>query len=414
MANVENLKIGNNTYGIRDKNTLRSLDETKFEEVSTYGTYDGVEVSNGEVFTNEDGKFQEFSKEQETSSSFTENGTFPVNGVYFSSKAIKNVGGTDVDFYIAVTEEPYVCYTKTGSDNWVASGNPHASTNGDTTTLYLNNVFACPSYSGQISYTSDYGANWSVGSNAPRPLSDFTIANNYFVVVNESDSYYSISQNGSNWTQLSHSWPVSIAYDDVTQKYIMAGNNCIYSTSDITDASSWTTVKTGMYQAKQIRCNSGKCYFITWDSNCLYLKISDTDDLVNWTTSSFSFGTGEQSKVKMLFIGSTLFIVCDGIVSMSIDYGVSFVQIATNASNTSVVGNELWYITGGKIYTFNPEPHLVYSLTDLSGASIGNASAPTSSTVGYVGQLYITTGGAVYICTGVSGSTYTWKQITTS
>ena len=42
------------------------------------------------------------------------------------------------------------------------------------------------------------------------------------------------------------------------------------------------------------------------------------------------------------------------------------------------------------------------------------ASSPTSSTEGYVGKLYVTTGGSVYICTGVSGSTYTWAQLTTS
>ena len=54
-----------------------------------------------------------------------------------------------------------------------------------------------------------------------------------------------------------------------------------------------------------------------------------------------------------------------------------------------------------------------YSLKDLSGVGSGD-NAPTSSTEGYVGKLYVTDGGAVYICTGVSGSTYTWAQITTS
>lgn len=49
--------------------------------------------------------------------------------------------------------------------------------------------------------------------------------------------------------------------------------------------------------------------------------------------------------------------------------------------------------------------------TTISADISSGASAPTSSTVGYVGKLYITTGGAVYICTGVSGSTYTWKKI---
>lgn len=42
-----------------------------------------------------------------------------------------------------------------------------------------------------------------------------------------------------------------------------------------------------------------------------------------------------------------------------------------------------------------------------------DSSAPTTSTVGRVGQIYIdTTTETAYMCVGVSGSTYTWKQIT--
>jgi hypothetical protein len=41
-------------------------------------------------------------------------------------------------------------------------------------------------------------------------------------------------------------------------------------------------------------------------------------------------------------------------------------------------------------------------------------TAPTTSTVGFVGQIYLnTTSGGVYICTVASGTTYTWETITT-
>ena len=42
------------------------------------------------------------------------------------------------------------------------------------------------------------------------------------------------------------------------------------------------------------------------------------------------------------------------------------------------------------------------------------SNAPTSADEGYIGKLWITSGGSVYICTGVSGSTYTWHQISLS
>lgn len=48
----------------------------------------------------------------------------------------------------------------------------------------------------------------------------------------------------------------------------------------------------------------------------------------------------------------------------------------------------------------------------LNGIITTNAGAPTSSTAGTVGQLLEdTTNGKLYICTGVSGSTYTWTEI---
>ena len=43
---------------------------------------------------------------------------------------------------------------------------------------------------------------------------------------------------------------------------------------------------------------------------------------------------------------------------------------------------------------------------------ISNAGAPTTSTVGTIGQLYEdTTNGELYQCTNVSGSTYTWTKV---
>ena len=48
----------------------------------------------------------------------------------------------------------------------------------------------------------------------------------------------------------------------------------------------------------------------------------------------------------------------------------------------------------------------------IDGIAISGAGAPTTSTVGTVGRLYEdTTNGKLYICTAVSGSTYTWTEI---
>ena len=48
----------------------------------------------------------------------------------------------------------------------------------------------------------------------------------------------------------------------------------------------------------------------------------------------------------------------------------------------------------------------------INGLVISGAGAPTTSTVGTVGQLYEdTTNGDLYQCTAVSGSTYTWSEV---
>ena len=48
----------------------------------------------------------------------------------------------------------------------------------------------------------------------------------------------------------------------------------------------------------------------------------------------------------------------------------------------------------------------------IDGLAISGAGAPTTSTVGTVGKLYEdTTNGKLYICTAVSGSTYTWAEV---
>ncbi len=52
-------------------------------------------------------------------------------------------------------------------------------------------------------------------------------------------------------------------------------------------------------------------------------------------------------------------------------------------------------------------------LSSLAPATIAGTSAPSTSTVGAIGQHYLNTASGVeYVCTAVSGNTYTWKKVT--
>lgn len=87
------------------------------------------------------------------------------------------------------------------------------------------------------------------------------------------------------------------------------------------------------------------------------------------------------------------------------------VSLSTNSQldniasgGTETVGSDSWTADESAVY-LTPDDSLV--IADI---------APTTSTVGYVGQMrLVTTAGseALYICTN-AGGLYTWKQITLS
>lgn len=375
MANVENLKIGNNTYGIRDKNTLRSLDSTKETEVSTYGTYDGVEVNNGEVFTSETGKFQEFSKVQESGKTeFTEKDTFPGStGDINVTRIIKSVGGIDTPFYMAVGDGK--CFT---SNNGIFGSTPTSSVSTGSMSvgpLYLNGVWVIRNSYGRPSYSTDDGANWTTYSSNSYPSLDGTelyVLGDYFCSCG-SGKYY-LSQNGANWASYSYSGATSMAYDG--KKYLLVASNKLYKTETPTDETSWVLVKdfTNPYighSVSFIKYSNGKYYIGGKNTGNYNYYYNVSTDLDTWTAFSQAFGNGNRyTYASLLLLDDIVFIFIqdnNGVYSgyQSNDFGQTFITLTNSRDSATAVGSELWYITGGKIYSLNPNPHWVYSLTDL-------------------------------------------------
>lgn len=60
MSTVKNLKIGNNTYSVRDGNTYCSLSSEQETTLLSAGTYNGEGVQDGEIFNCADGSVKEF------------------------------------------------------------------------------------------------------------------------------------------------------------------------------------------------------------------------------------------------------------------------------------------------------------------------------------------------------------------
>jgi len=141
--------------------------------------------------------------------------------------------------------------------------------------------------------------------------------------------------------------------------------------------------------------SSGTTYYaeIGYDGTKYYSKYST--DGTSWTDDMNVTSSTPMSNGKFI-IGTTKHSGGSG------EYFVGSVDL--NEFSTEINDVVVW-----TPYTVSPDTKPAITVDIGSGDS-----APTSSTEGYVGKLYITSGGAVYICTGVSGSTYTWSQITVS
>lgn len=140
---------------------------------------------------------------------------------------------------------------------------------------------------------------------------------------------------------------------------------------------------------------------VGWDGTKYYIKRSST----GWDTLTTY---AEQSSTTPI----------------SADFTSKTIKISNYMESTSP--QDGWYLRGeldlnecayyvDGVVVWTPYTTVTTDKTAITlDIATDQASAPTSADEGYVGQLWITSGGAVYICTGVSGSTYTWVQVSVS
>ena len=116
MLNVENLQIGDNSYVIRDANTYRSLTSTQETQLRATGTYNGEAVENGEVFTKEDGTFQEFVKTHHLPDGYIDTNT-TIASVYQSSALATTYNNIEM-VVRGPSSDGYVEYSENGGFTW--------------------------------------------------------------------------------------------------------------------------------------------------------------------------------------------------------------------------------------------------------------------------------------------------------
>jgi len=357
--------------------SLKNLTSTLTEEITTFGTYNGNEVENNTVFTSDEGTFKEFTKELKTGDTeFTEKESFPgSNGDLFVTRIVRSVGGVDTPFYMAVGDG------KVFTSNDGVFSSTATSTTGTAlqkAPLYLNGVWLIRNIYGLPSFSNNDGASWTVRSSGTYPalMNNYGVVGDYFYICSEANKY-TLSQDADTWTKYSFTKATDLAYDG--EYYYLLSENKIYKTTTPTDVDSWvlvTTVTNISSQPSFLKYNNGTfytCYQMGYYDERKY-KYFYTDDITSttWTEFSRTFGGNYDSNAKtwLEFIGDLVFVFVHDSNNVDTLYqttatGQDPVEITNPSQYASVVGDELWYITGGNVYSLNPNPRWVYSLTDL-------------------------------------------------
>ena len=369
LVSTFKFKGSSTAYTVRDANTLLNLNTTLKTEVETTGTYNGNEVANNTVFTSDDGSFKEFTKHQESGdTSFVDTGVaFPnSSNNFFTTKVTQSVGGVDTDFYMAVGGD--YSYTLSDGGDWTLGGNPSATTDKFATPLYNNGAWVVKNAYGNVSSSTNNGQSWTVQSSGDvRPATDMGVAGNYFWTSYEGQSQFSLSDDGVNWTTQYSNKTLSMVYDGT--QYVSLRDGKIYTTTTPTDDSSWpeVTVTTAWWgSGRTMRYHRGKFYMLSsgYGNDGYQYVLNVATNPNSWSTKSQVFAGNSSS--RLLFIEDLIFVERDnGELWQSDDDGETFVQLSNGNGKSTVVGNELWEIYGGKIYALNPNARWVYSLTNI-------------------------------------------------
>lgn len=272
-------------------------------------------------------------------------------------------------------------------------------------------------------------------------------------------SWVCTSEDGLHWTKYSEFsaiWASGLAYKNgvyVCGSSTTSNNNIYYSS----DLNNWTSVSTNLKYPQYI-CANSSVFVITSESGNNKTILYSTNGS-SWTSVTLD-GFLNTNQKKLSLVDDTIFVhttqggryTTNGSTWASAPFAANFVCKINGTYYAYVNGETRLYHSDTLLGTYtkynkymsfqylseiNNKIYGTYSVFDPLKAtekqlekinyitddylnstlesykSIKNTSAPTSSTPGSIGQLYVDTNtGTGYMCVGFSNGSYTWKQIT--
>lgn len=445
---------------IRDANTYRSLSSAQATTLLDNGTYNGEEVTSGEIFTTEDGALKEFNDDVTTGGTLTEtddpsNGCFYVfkepdedypNGIilwgywgsvrYSYDRGITWSAGVSIPegysygFVVRDTEtqvQKFVVVIETGSTFTVTK-----STDGATWSAPVTG----------IAHDGDWSKNISTWDTRFDPTA-YVLDNKMFMFFSDSANHYYIysADEGASWTKVDLPAMAGTGGSENRNPVVLCNNKLVlfqalgkYAIFTTTDGLNWTNTGVNFnnvdyYSSVQGAGNYAFLYNGTSGSPFYAFDVRDSNltNLGNFTwVPQVLYTTTEETYIMMDYFNHTIYSsseadtwdlsspIFSNIVSLSDPY---------NGLGWGLSGDEFVFRsnvkTWGDYKPFNTLVNIAAShnryLSYLNGSTSGSSAPTDDVTVGYLGQIYVdTTNKAAYVCVESDGTvpTYTWKQIT--
>lgn len=444
MALVENLKIGNNVYTVRDPSTYQSLNDTQAAHLDSSlnptadGTYNGNEVPNNTVFVRDNGDVQKYSYTSQTGG-YTGSYTFirPTNaGIWFQGNLYVGSQGGDDAWGVWKSTDKGQTFSRVQTSkikDFMANSNRIFAYEYNTSSIFVSDDGSENSWA--VYDTSLFGKENAAYANHTT-LGDVLIVYTKKGMNFGWSGYLYSDDDGDSWNFVDYS-TILQDNDEEVHNLLSVGNKLFLYTyrGDASDQFDYVYVGTlgengitwGSRQATSIgkTATNVKGHLQAAGNKIFFFK--SYSDVAWYTVDGYTFTSF--SAPNDYWIPTILYTpLTGGYVGIyeNVSYyitssdGTSFDTTGTNlpdnvnSSSVKVAGGDFVFVkTDLGWYRISTSMTYDRKLTTINGVLTGS-SAPTSSTVGYIGQLFVTTGGAVYICTGVSGSTYTWVQITVS
>ena len=387
------------------KNTTKMLDDEHKNILLSNGTYDGKDVEDGFVFTSPDGKLVGFDKTlnpggdwysvtlpttNPSSSGGPYDGVCYGNGIFVAVNQYLRSSNSKTYSYVATSTNGKDWVEHTTALDWTPSS--FTDTRSYFKVLFANGLFFMPDEtngSQRMAVSSD-GQNWSeitINTYAPG-VQDIVYFKGKYIMSNSLSNSIHISDNYTNWTQLSEpagiakcklaaspNRIVAVKSDTFANQFYYSDNGVNWKSGTllgnsyyqdiaygkgkfvITTGTTSSARNTVLYSEDGVNWNASTMPSSGGWTNIIYDETADLFIAVNGTSDNVHLGKGAYSEDG---INWTSFERPTGVINR---YGLTsgngvVVAVPTNPSGTSDLTP--------RIFHANYTPFYEYSLTDLS------------------------------------------------